>query len=685
VKQVPPSGRIFSELFLNAVIHNQSSQLYEFGSFVLNSAEHTLLRDGEPVPLRPKVFDTLLVLVERHSHLVEKDELISAIWPGQFIEEGNLNKTVSMLRQVLGKSADGIRYIETVPKRGYRFVADVKTLNRDAESELMFETRTRTSLVVEEETDDEPAAANGIAPVRDAIVLRPLSAASIRVSGKSEKRRKSRVVLVTAAVVIVLAAASYFFYSSRGGGKAVNSVAVLPFVNESGDPEVEYLSDGISESLINSLSQLPEVKVIARGSSFKYKGREVDPQGAARALGVDAILIGRVLRHGDQLRISVELVNARDKMQMWGAQYNREAKDLLAVQAEISRVVAGKLRSRLTEGEQNQLAKRQTVNPAAYELLLKGRFHLNKTTENQKQAIEYFDQAIGADPTYALAYADLSLSCSELININVLDPKEFMPKAEAAAYKALELDENLPEAHLAMAFVKFYAWEWAAAEREYKRALEVNPNHAKAHSGYMFYLTVQGRNDEALAEGKRARELDPLAPGIKTEKVYSLMLEGRGEEAIEAVKKLLEQDQSNPNLHNLLGYVYLKVRKYPECIGAHEQAVRLGDDSRDTQTFLTVAYAKNGETEKARAILKRLETGKQYVSPTNLALVYNALGERDRAFALLERAYSAHDQQLVWIGLEGKHDPVLRSDPRFQDLLRRVGLPDNRSVANEGK
>jgi TolB-like protein/DNA-binding winged helix-turn-helix (wHTH) protein/Flp pilus assembly protein TadD len=656
---------------------------YEFGPFVLNPAEHTLLRDGQPVPLRPKVFDILLILVEQHGHLVEKDELMRSVWDERFVEEGNLNKNISLLRQALGESSNGHKYIETVPKRGYRFTAEVRTVNGKEVAELIVEMHTRASLVVEEETDEEASATNGEARATDAVVVkpRPETDASARFIGKSERQLKRWAMPVALVVIIALAAAAYLFYPRDSGGEAIDSVAVLPFVNESGDPETEYLSDGISESLINSLSQLPELKVIARSSSFKYKGKEVDLQEVARSLNVKAILTGRVLRHGDQLRISVELVNARDKMQMWGEQYNRDAKDLLAGQAEISKEIARKLHLRLTAGEQQQLARRETVNPGAYEMLLKGRFYMSKTTESQKQAIEYFKQAIAIDPSYALAYANLSSAYSGLVNTNVLDPKEFTPKAEAAAYKALELDESLPEAHLAMAGSKFFAWEWAAAEREFKRAIELNPNHAGAHSAYMIYLTIQGRNEQALAEAKRARELDPLSPGIKTADVYSLLLERRNDEAIEAVKKLLEQDQSNPNLHALLGFTYESKGLYTEAIPPYQEAIKLGDNSGDTQFYLGVAYAKTGETEKARVILKRLKTGKEYISSVILALFQFSLGERDQAFALLERAFSAHDQQLVWIGIEGSHDSLLRSDPRFQDLLRRIGLPTDPALS----
>jgi tetratricopeptide (TPR) repeat protein len=351
------------------------------------------------------------------------------------------------------------------------------------------------------------------------------------------------------------------------------------------------------------------------------------------------------------------------------------------LQSEISREIATSLRRQLTAGEQRQLTKRETLDPVAYELLLKGRFYANEGgTDNQKRAVEYFKQAIDVDPAYALAYASLSLQYSELINITVLDPTEFIPKAETAARKAVDLDENLAEAHLAMADVNSYAWEWAAAEREHKRAIELNPNSAPAHRRYMYYLVIHGRNDEALGEGRRARELDPL-PGVATAPVYELLLTRQFDPAIEAAKNLLEADQSNPDLHTLLGYVYSRKGQYPEAIAAYEEGISLGDDSTDAQIYLGAAYANAGGTEKARAILKQLQTGKEYVSPAELAIIHAALGEKDKAFALLERAYSVRDHQLIWLGVDGGYAP-LRADPRLQDLMRRVGLSSNRDTGD---
>jgi TolB-like protein/DNA-binding winged helix-turn-helix (wHTH) protein/Tfp pilus assembly protein PilF len=649
--------------------------LYEFGPFVFDPAERTLLREGRRVKLRPKVFDTLLVLVENNGRLVEKEELMQAVWPGQIVEEGNLNKNVSMLREALGEGRSSLTYIETEPKRGYRFVAAVRTVSGCDEAELVIETRTRESLVLEEETDDDSLSVDGAARAANAVELKSAmetTAPLAQLSGKSKSRFKAWMAPAAAGLLIVLVAA-YFFYP-RPGGEAIDSVAVLPFVNESGDPDAEYLSDGISESLINSLSQLSGVKVIARNSTFKYKGKEIDPREVARSLGVRAILLGKVSRRGDRLDISVELMDVPNNTQIWGARYNRHAKDIFAVQAEISREIAGKLHLRLTAGEQKQLARRETVSPVAYELLLKGNFYFKKGgTENGKKAVGYFQQAIAVDPAYALAYARLSMAYSELINTNVLDPKEFTPKAEMAAREALELDDSLAEGHVAMAEVNLHAWEWAAAEREHRRAIELNPNLASAHQLYMFYLCIQGRIDEALAEGRRTRELDPLSLRPGTTSVYELFLLRRFDQAIEFAKKLLEQDRSNPDMHALLAYAYANNGQYAQAIAAYQEAIKLGDDSRDTQAYLSIAYAKAGEPRKAREVLKRLATGKEYVSPATLSGVYATLGEREQAFALLERAYSAHDQQLIWMGIDIVYD-ALRSDPRFQDIMRRVGL-----------
>jgi len=502
---------------------------------------------------------------------------------------------------------------------------------------------------------------------------------------KEIRQHKRAGLLILVGVVAATTIAAYFFASrnfTRGDKAAVvgssntsmiRSIAVLPLTNVSHNPDTDYLSDGVSESLINSLSQLPGMSVIARNSSFKFRGKESESEEIAKALNVEGILTGRVLQRGDNLVISVELMDARTKVQVWGETYNRRATDVLQVQSEISREIIDKLRFRLTLGEQQQLSKLNTAKPEAYELLLKGRFSQSKgRTQDRKKAIEFFQQAIAVDPAYALAYAELSKSYIGLVNNNIVDQREFVPRAEAAAEKALELEDNLAEAHLALAGVKMAQWEWTVAEREFKRAIELNPNLVGAHIAYGYFLRIQGRDEENAVERKRARELDPLAPGVKGTVIFELSAAGKNDEAIEAAKKMVELDQNNPALRMILADIYSKTRRFPEAIAAIQEGIKLGDTSPDGQIYLALAYANNGEHDKARGILKRLETDKEYLSPLGLASIYAALGEKDQAFVLLEKAYSAHDQQLIWLG--GPELAPLRSDPRFQDLVRRVGV-----------
>jgi serine/threonine-protein kinase len=499
---------------------------------------------------------------------------------------------------------------------------------------------------------------------------------------KGVKRYKREAIILLAFFVTLTAGAVVYLGYSRYANRnavTIRSIAVLPFSNKTSDPNLEYLSDGISESLINSLSHLPDVRIIARNSSFKYRGQDVDAQEAARALGVDAIVTGRVTQVGDSLVISAELVNARDNTHSWGEQYSRKRADVLQIQSDISQEIAQTLRLRLTAGEQEQITKANKINPQAYELLLKARYVRSKgDTENRKAAIDLFQQAIAIDPNYASAYADLTASYRGLINSNILDPKVFMPKAEAAARRAVELDESLPEAHLALAGVKMDAWDWTAAEHEIQRALELNPNLATAHRQYAWYLRIQGRLEESVPELKRVTELDPLSfSAIEAELAVFLMYR-QNEQALELAKKMLELNKSDPESHLRVGTLYSRLGKYREAIAQYQEAISLGDHSPDAQILLGHGYGLAGEHEKARAILQQLRTGKDYVSPIGFAYIHIALGEYEQAFAALETAYAAHDQQLIWLRGEVVYDPI-RSDPRFADLMRRVGLsPEKR-------
>jgi len=479
-------------------------------------------------------------------------------------------------------------------------------------------------------------------------------------------------------LVLVAAAISYFGYFRRNttspAREAITSIAVMPFVNASNNPDAEYLSDGISESLINSLSQLPQLKVIARSSSFKFKGKTTEPGEVAKALGVRAIVTGRVIQLGDQLQISAELVDTADGTQVWGEQYNRKANDLLAIQSEISREIAERLRLKLTNTEQQQLARRETTNPEAYELVLKGRFFSNKGgVAGRAKAIEYFSQAAAVDQNYGLAYAELAVAYNTVLTSATVDPKVIKPKAQAALEKALQLDETIPEVHLAVAILKFNNWEWAAAESEYKRAIQLNPSFSRAHSQYANYLVSMGRYEQAIAEARRGRELDPFATGRNWRLGAVLVWARRFDEAIEQLKKTLELDSNFAGAHTWLGYAYAAKGQHEQAIAEYKEAMKLDGDSTSTKIYLGYSLTMLGKKNEGLAILKEMQTTKDYVSQAELAILFAGLGDKEQAFAALERAYAAHDFQLQYLKVESHYDS-LRSDPRFADLLRRVGL-----------
>ncbi len=485
---------------------------------------------------------------------------------------------------------------------------------------------------------------------------------------------KLAIAILLVMLLLASAGAAYFLYFAKSA-QAIHSVAVLPFTNRGNDPNIEYLADGISGSLTNSLSQLSQLTVIAQTSTFKYKGKEIDPQEVANALGVQAIVTGRIVRLGDNLQISVELVNARNKTQMWGEQYSRKTADLQAVQGEIARTISEKLRVRLTGTQEQQLTKPATQNPEAYQLYLNGEFHGRKgRIEDERKALDYYNQAIALDPNFALAYVRLAEEYDYFAGSSLYDPKDALPRAKVAVHKALELDETLAQAHTMLGVIKVEEWDWSGAESEFKRALDLNPNLARAHGVYGSYLTVMGRPTEALAEIKRAQELDPLNMYAKSGEGLALYNAHRFDEAIRQLQHVIELQQDFSFAHYFLGASYAMKGMYQEAIAEYQKFSSLEGEKTENQIYLGYSYAMSGQREKALAILNKLQTTKEYVSPAELAILYTGLGDKEGAFQELERAYGAHDLQMQYLKVEPHYDS-LRSDPRFKDLMRRVGLP----------
>jgi eukaryotic-like serine/threonine-protein kinase len=496
--------------------------------------------------------------------------------------------------------------------------------------------------------------------------------------------------LVSTTVMATLLIMAIWWSVLRNQGGAFDSVAVLPFTNQGNDADTEYLSDGITEEIINSLSRLPQLRVMARTTVYRYKGHDDDPRRIGRDLGVGAVLVGRVLPRGDSFTVQTELVDVSSGTQLWGDQYKGKLDDILGLQEEIAQQVSQKLRLRLSGAEKMEIFKHTTQNSEAYQLYLKGRYFWNKRTqEGLLKAIEYLNQASEMDPGYALAYAGLADSYLVQGWIGQLPPKEIYPKARGAATKALELDDTLAEAHNALATIKRdYDWDFSGAEREYKRAIELNPSYATAHQWYAELLVALGRNQECLAQMDRAQQLDPLSSVINGEKGITLLwAAGRADQALEQLQKSREMDPNFAHVHWQLGLVYLSKGEPAEAGVEFQKATTLSPGITIYKGGLGHVYASTGRTADARKLLKELnELSKQrYVSGLDLASIYAGLGEKEHAFASLEQAYQERDPRLIFWPNNHPEFDGLRSDPRMKDLLRRIGVPERLNDRGTGE
>ncbi|PYT04692.1 MAG: hypothetical protein DMF60_14480 [Acidobacteria bacterium] len=567
--------------------------LFKFGVFCLDARERVLLRDGRLVPLPAKTFSTLLMLVRKNGHLVEKDVLMKEVWPDEYVEKGNLAQHIFLLRKALGETIGGPSYIETVPRRGYRFVANM----------------------IEPENEDD--------------------------------------------------------------NKGIDSLAVLPFFNVSDDLNMEYLSDGITEAIMNSLSLLPQLKVIARSTVFRYKGVDVDPREAGRALGVRAVMMGRVQQLGERLVISAELVNARDGSRIWGDQYHRKSSDIFSLQEELAREISEKLRLRLSGEQKEQLRKRFTENSEAYEFYLRGRYAWGRrTNEALKAGVEYFRQAIAKDPNYALAHVGIADCLVLLGQFGAEHPRLIMPQAKAAAMAAIQLDEAHGEAYASLAQTKFiYEWDWTGAEANFQQALRLSPIYPTAHQWHGEFLVSMGSFDKGLAELKRARDLDPLSLIINTNLGLSFYWARRYDLAIEQLKDAIELEPNFFRAHLHLGMAYERKSMYREAFDELQKARSINEDPW-TIAGLGHAYASSGERAEAKKLLAQLTelSRGQYVSCATLAVVYAGFGDEvDQTIEMLEKAYEERSALLIWLKVWSIFDN-LRSDARFVRLLRRVGF-----------
>lgn len=569
----------------------------------------------------------------------------------------------------------------------YQTMKDLLLDLKELRDELALEAKLERSVRPETSKATSHATLLAEAEITQEAAAQPTTAATAQTTSSaeylvSEVGKHKRGVALGSIILLALIGFGYWFFFNRSSGStdAIDSIAVLPFESKSSDADTEYLSDGLAESLIYRLSQLPNLKVSPTSSVFRYKGKEKDPIKIGSELGVNAVMSGRIVQRGDNLTISVELVDVRNNKTLWGEQYDRRLADLLATQREIATEITQRLQLKLSGTDQKGLNKRDTENNEAYQPYLKGRYHLAKRTKDDMQrGIEYFQQAIKLDPNYALAYVGIAESYNTMPSFSYLSPKEAIPQGKAAATRALEIDPTLAEAHVALAAsLAVLDWNWVEAEREFKRALELNPNIAYAHYRYgLNYLIPMGRTDEAITEIKRAVELEPLELLIGANLAAAYLYGRQYDRALEQARKTHDLEPNFVTGRVWLGRVYNANGMYDEAIALSEKSLQ---SYPTNQSFLQIAglgYAKAGRRREAEEIIKRFnEIAKTlYVSHYWVAATYAALGERDEAFAELERAFEERDYFLPRLKIDPLMDP-LRDDPRFKDLIRRMGLPE---------
>lgn len=573
------------------------------------------------------------------------------------------------------------------PEERYQVVKDLaqdlQSLRRRLEFEAELERTTspdkKTSEAGQGETEDPVTGTTQMAPAQTggASDIRTMSNLEYVAGTIKQHKRAALLVLGTLLAVTVavtfLAYSRYFAESSKTGFR---SIAVLPFVNASNNPDAEYLSDGVSESLINSLSQLSGVKVIARTSSFKYKGKDLEPKQVGRALGVAAILTGKVAQRGEDLIIQVDLVDTSDGSQIWGEQYKRRLADILHIQQDIATQISTRLKVELTPDEQRRATKSYTENTEAYQLYLRGRFYWNqRNPEGLKKALDYFRQATEKDPLYAPAYSGMADVYVTFFDYELLPFEETSSKGRAAAAKALQIDDRLGEAHNSLAHLNLHDWKWADAEIEFKRAIDLDPGYASAYHWYSLCLTAMGRSDEAVKTMQRAQELDPLSVRINADLGMAMFAARRYTEAIDQERKTLELDPNSRTAFWIRGMAYEQNGQFAEAIQHFQEALKRSPGNPNFLASMGYAYGVAGKRAEALDVLEQLKavSKQKAVSPFFFALVYTGLGEKESALQWLEKAYEQRSGSIRYLKVEPRLDSI-RSDPKFADLMRRVGL-----------
>ncbi len=653
-----------------------SPKLVRFGIYQVDVRTSELWKQGRKVKLQEQPCRILAILLEQRGEVVTREELRKRLWSDDtFVDfDHSLNTAIMRLREALSDSSDNPRFIETLPRHGYRFIAPIEELD-GSEPEKATEVRssatTESSLQVPE---SGPAMQFSAGQAKPHLRPRPIPPRLAFVIGG----------LLTILIIVLIGVR--LLLVRRGSGaylqpSQIKSLVVLPFENLSGDKDQQYFTDGMTDELIAHLAKIRSLRVISRTSSMEYKDTHKTLSQIARDLNVDAVVEGTVLRSGNQVRITAELVQVATDRHLWAETYESQLGDVLGLQSQVASAIVNEIRVNLSPEEQQRLASARTVTGESYENYLKGRYYWNKRSqEGLTKAIEYFQLAIEKDPNYALAYAGLA-DCYSIIGsaiVGTVPSQDVAPKAKAAAVKALQLDDTLAEAQTSLATVRFnYDWDWAGAASGFQRSIALNPSYATAYQRYSLYLMAMGRTNESLVQMTRARELDPLSISMNFSLGWRLYMARKYDQAIEQLQNTLEMDPNFALPRMVLGQAYEQKNAYPQALSELQKAVGISHDSPQMLGALGHAYGASGNRSEAERVLAKLmeQSKKQYVSPFYVAIVYVGLGENDKAVDWLERAYADRSNAIVFSKVDPQLDR-LRSTPRFQSLLHRLALQD---------
>ena len=649
-------------------------QLYEFGEFRLDPEKRRLSRNGELVPLPPKALEALLVLVRNPARLLEREELMQAVWTDTFVEDANLTVAISQLRKVLGQNGDKAEFIETIPRVGYRFVADVTTIE-DRRVPLVIEKHTISQTVIEEEliiNDTER---------KNATLLEDKTALTTPANNGRTFSRRQVFVLASIGVIVVIALLLYLRLTNRPNlpptSAHVKSMAVLPFKTLTVKPEDEYIRLGLADALITQLGRIREVAIRPLSAVLKYDGTEEDPLAIGRALGVEAVLEGTVQREEDKLRVTMRMLRVGDGVMLWSGTFNEKLTDIFTVQESISQQVAQAAVLNLSREDRQRLTKRYTGNLEAYQLYLKGRYFWNKrTADGIRQSFDYFKKAVDLDPAYALAYAGLADAYAIGVWQDSLPQKEYIPLAKAAALSALAIDDTVGEAHASLGFVKFwYEWDFKGAEAEFRRAIELSPNHATAHHWYGEFLVLMGRSEEGFKELKVAQEADPLSLIINSDLGKMYFFTRQTDDAINQLKKTIEMDPQFPIAHLFLAMAYKQKGMMSDAVAELQREQHIPSSRAVFKFVLAYFYAEAGRRAEALKILEELQEPRpdRFAPAYGIALIHVGLDQKNEAFTWLEKARMDREPFLRYIKVDPNFDKV-RGDSRFSELLQQIGF-----------